>query len=191
MADIEKIVPFIIQHEAGVNPAGLTGERLFEKARRTGYSDDPDDRGGATMAGVTLATYTDYCRRHGYPRPSAVDHYNIPYARWLDILRTMYWDRWRADGIVSQSVALMLVDWVWLSGAHGITIPQRMLGVTADGVVGPVTLAAVNAQPPAAFFDRLKAERTAFIDRICASRPANTKYRKGWLNRLNSIRFQS
>ena len=54
MANIEKFIPFIIQFEAGVNPAGLTGEKLFEKARATGYSSDPDDLGGATMVGVTL-----------------------------------------------------------------------------------------------------------------------------------------
>ena len=59
MANVEKIVPFIIQFEAGVSPAGLTGKLLFEKARKTGYANDPDDLGGATMVGVTLATYTD------------------------------------------------------------------------------------------------------------------------------------
>lgn len=191
MANVERIVPFIIQSESGITPAGLTGEKLFEKSRRTGYANDPDDSGGATMVGVTLATYTEYCRKKGYPRPSAVDLYNIPYARWLDILKTMYWDKWRADEIRSQSVSEILVDWVWMSGKHGIIIPQRLLGVTADGVVGPKTIAAVNAQPSATLFDRLKSERTAFIDRICASRPANNKYKKGWLNRLDSIKFQS
>lgn len=191
MANVERIVPFIIQSESGITPAGLTGEKLFEKSRRTGYANDPDDSGGATMVGVTLATYTEYCRKKGYPLPSAVDLYNIPYARWLDILKTMYWDKWRADEIRSQSVSEILVDWVWMSGKHGIIIPQRLLGVTADGIVGPKTIAAVNAQPSATLFDRLKSERTAFIDRICASRPANNKYKKGWLNRLDSIKFQS
>ena len=56
MANVEKIVPFIIQFEAGVTPAGLTGEVLFEKARKNGYANDPDDLGGATMVGVTLFT---------------------------------------------------------------------------------------------------------------------------------------
>lgn len=63
MANVEKLVPFIIQFEAGVTPAGLTGEKLFEKARKTGYANDPDDLGGATMVGVTIATYKEYCRK--------------------------------------------------------------------------------------------------------------------------------
>ena len=190
MANVEKIVPFIIQFEAGVNPAGLTGEKLFEKARKTGYANDPDDLGGATMVGVTIATYKEYCRKKGYPVPTIDRLRNMTYAQWLDILKTMFWDRWQADKIANQSVAEILVDWVWASGKYGITIPQQVLGVTVDGVVGPKTLAALNKQNPAQFFARIVAERKAYIDRICASRPVNNKYKRGWLNRLNAIKFQ-
>ena len=190
MANGEKLVPFIIQFEAGVTPAGLTGEKLFEKARKTGYANDPDDLGGATMVGVTIATYKEYCRKKGYPVPTIDRLRNMTYAQWLDILKTMFWDRWQADKIANQSVAEILVDWVWASGKYGITIPQQVLGVTVDGVVGPKTLAALNKQNPAQFFARIVAERKAYIDRICASRPVNNKYKRGWLNRLNAIKFQ-
>ncbi len=190
MANVEKLVPFIIQFEAGVTPAGLTGEKLFEKARKTGYANDPDDLGGATMVGVTIATYKEYCRKKGYPVPTIDRLRNMTYAQWLDILKTMFWDRWQADKIANQSVAEILVDWVWASGKYGITIPQQVLGVTVDGVVGPKTLAALNRQNPAQFFARIVAERKAYIDRICASRPVNNKYKRGWLNRINAITFQ-
>ncbi len=190
MANIEKLVPFIIQFEAGVNPAGLTGEKLFEKACTTGYTNDPDDLGGATMVGVTIATYKEYCSAKGYPRPTVAQLRGMTYAQWLDILKTMFWDRWHADEIANQSIAEILVDWVWASGKYGITIPQRVLGVTVDGVVGPKTLAAVNKQNPAQFFARIVAERKAYINRICTNRPANNKYKRGWLNRLNAIKFQ-
>lgn len=190
MANVEKLVPFIIQFEAGVTPAGLTGERLFEKARTTGYANDPDDLGGATMVGVTLATYTEYCRKKGYPCPTTEPLRGMTYAQWLDILKTMFWDRWRADEIANQSIAEILVDWVWASGKYGITIPQQVLGVTVDGIVGSKTLAAVNRQNPAQFFARIMAERKAYIDRICASRPVNNKYKRGWLRRLNAITFR-
>ena len=190
MANVEKLVPFIIQFETGVTPAGLTGEKLFEKARKTGYANDPDDLGGATMVGVTIATYKEYCRKKGYPVPTIDRLRNMTYAQWLDILKTMFWDRWQADKIANQSVAEILVDWVWASGKYGITIPQQVLGVTVDGVVGSKTLAALNKQNPAQFFARIVAERKAFIDRICTSRPTNNKYKRGWLHRLNTITFQ-
>lgn len=191
MANIEKLVPFIIQFESGINPSGLTGEELFERARATGFANDPDDLGGATMVGVTLATYTEYCRKKGYPSPTAERLRGISYGQWLDILKTMYWDRWKADEINNQSVAEILVDWVWASGKYGITIPQRVLGVKVDGIVGIKTLAAVNAQDPAQFFARIKAKRKAYIERICTSRPVNNKYKRGWLRRLNAITFRS
>ncbi len=190
MANVEKLVPFIIQFEAGVTPAGLTGEKLFEKARKTGYANDPDDLGGATMVGVTIATYKEYCRKKGYPVPTIERLRNMTYALWIDVLKTMFWDRWQADKIANQSIAEILVDWVWTSGKYGITIPQQVLGVTVDGIVGPKTLAALNKQNPAQFFSRIVAERKAYIDRICTSRPVNNKYKRGWLNRLNAIKFQ-
>ncbi len=190
MAHVEKIVPFIIQFETGIDPAGLTGEKLFEKARRTGYANDPDDLGGMTMVGVTLATYTEYCRKKGYQNPTGERLRNITYAQWLDILKTMFWDRWKADEIANQSIAEILVDWVWASGKYGITIPQRLLGVTADGIVGPKTIAAVNSGNPAQLFGHIRAERQAYINSICTSRPANNKYKKGRLRRLNAITFK-
>lgn len=189
MAKVESIVPFILKWETGTTGATLTNEQLFEKAKKRGFANDPDDLGGATMCGVTLATYTEYCRKKGYPRPTVQRLKDIKYADWLAILKTMFWDRWKADQIINASIALMLVDFVWASGNYGITVPQKAIGVKADGVVGPKTLAAINARDPKALFDLLKKERMAYIDRICKARPKNLKYKAGWLNRLNDIEF--
>lgn len=190
MAKVESIVPFILKWETGTTGIGLTNEQLFEKAKLKGFANDPDDLGGATMCGVTLATFTEYCRRKGYPRPTIVRLKAITYKEWLEILKTMFWDKWKADQINNESIALILVDWVWGSGKYGITIPQRAIGVTADGIVGPKTIAAVNARDPKQLFDLIRKERLAYIERICKSRPANVKYKKGWLNRLNDIKFK-
>lgn len=190
MARVESIVPFILKWETGTTGIGLTNEQLFEKAKLKGFANDPDDLGGATMCGVTLATFTEYCRRKGYPRPTIVRLKAIKYKEWLEILKTMFWDKWKADQINNESIALILVDWVWGSGKYGITIPQRAIGVTADGIVGPKTIAAVNAKDPKQLFDLIRKERLAYIERICRSRPTNLKYKRGWLNRLNDIKFK-
>lgn len=68
----------------------------------------------------------------------------------------MYWDRWQADRIENQSVANILVDWVWASGVHGIKRPQKILGVTVDGIVGDKTIAALNAMDPMSLFFKIK-----------------------------------
>lgn len=190
MAKVESIVPFILKWETGTTGIGLTNEQLFEKAKLKGFANDPDDLGGATMCGVTLATFTEYCRRKGYPRPTIVRLKVITYKEWLEILKTMFWDKWKADQINNESIALILVDWVWGSGKYGITIPQKAIGVTADGIVGPKTIAAVNAKDPKQLFDLIRKERLAYIERICRSRPTNLKYKRGWLNRLNDIKFK-
>ena len=37
-------------------------------------------------------------------------------------------------------VANTLVDWLWCSGAWGIKIPQKILGLKVDGIVGEKTI---------------------------------------------------
>ena len=106
-------------------------------------------------------------------------------------MKSLYWDKWKADQIKSQSVANILVDWVWASGNYGVKIPQKLLGVTADGIVGKNTLAAVNNYPSQhELFDKIRQERLDYIDRICKSRPTNEKYRRGWCNRINNLYFE-
>ncbi len=147
---------------------------------------DPDDLGGATNRGITLATFRQY---YGQAK-TAADLRRMTDAQWDSIFKTGYWDRWQGDNIRSQSVANMLVDWLWCSGSYGIRIPQRVLGVSVDGSVGAKTLAALNAQDPKTIFNRLKQERLDFISRICQTRPQNRKYKKGWESRINAIKFQ-
>lgn len=187
MAQIEKMIPFIILWESGVSDSSADNQTLFLKAKAKGIVNDPADSGGATLVGVTLATYKDYCRRKGRGVPGASALAKLSYPEWLDILKTMFWDRWQADSIKDQKVAEMLVDWVWTSGGYGITLPQKALGVTPDGIVGPVTLTAVNSRDPSRLVALLKNERIAYIERICVSRPANLRFRSGWLRRINAF----
>ena len=172
MAKVEKLIPFIRKWEGG-------------------FVNDKYDLGGATNKGVTIKTYEAYCRRKGYPRPTVERLKAMPDEHWREILKEMYWDRWKADRIICQSVANILVDWVWASGTYGIKIPQKMLGVKVDGIVGNKTLSAINEYPDQReLFRKIKQERIDFIDRICNSRPENNRFKKGWLNRLNDLKFE-
>lgn len=171
MANSSKLVPFILQWEGG-------------------FVNDPDDLGGATNKGITIDTFTEYKKRKGQKAPTVTDLKNISDAEWRDVFKSLYWDRWKADEIKSQAVANILVDWVWASGSHGIKRPQRLLGVKADGIVGKQTIAALNAMDAATLFKMIKDDRAKFIDEICKARPKNEKYRKGWMNRINAIRYE-
>lgn len=173
MADVRKLLPFILKWEGG-------------------FVNDPADLGGATNKGVTLGTW----KQVGYDKDSDgdIDVADLKLITEEDVMNTVlkpaYWDRWRADEIKSQGVANILVDWVWASGSHGIKRPQRLLGVKADGIVGAKTIAVVNAMDAATLFKLIKADRIKFIDEICEKRPANNRFKKGWLNRINAIKYE-
>lgn len=191
MARFENLVPFILHFEVGLEKRHLTlsPEKMFDKARQrpNAYAVIPGDKGGPTFCGVTLATYSAYRRNHGYSRTNVTDLKAMSWNEWREICKSMFWDRWKADHITDQSVANMLVDFTWHSGANGIKIPQRVLVVPDDGIVGSRTLAAVNAAAPQQLFDRLKAARLAFLEGITLRNPSQRKFLAGWRNRVNAI----
>jgi lysozyme family protein len=101
----------------------------------------------------------------------------------------MFWDKWKADSIISQSIAELLVDWAWGSGIYGIKYPQQVLGVKVDGIVGAKTLAAINNYPDQEeLFNKLWQRRKKHFEDIAKS-PSKKKFLKGWLNRLNDFKW--
>ena len=171
MADVTKLIPHILKFEGG-------------------FVDDPDDLGGQTNKGVTYQTYKLYRRRKGLPEPTVEDLKNLSDEEFTDILKTLYWDVCLGDRINSQSVANAIVDWAWNSGTvTAVKEVQRILGVEDDGIVGNITLAAINSYSPLPLFGAIQTARKFYIERICISRPKNKKFYKGWMSRISSIIF--
>lgn len=184
MAQVDSIIPHLLKWEASTTRRGdETLADCFTRAKTHGYSHDKTDSGGATMCGVTLAAF----RQHFGKDKTADDLKAITAQQWTDILYQDYWQRWRADEINDTAVACMLVDWLWHSGKFGIRIPQYMLGVKVDGVVGAKTITAVNAHDGRELFDDLKEERKNFLTRIATG--GKKKYLQGWLNRVNDLDY--
>jgi len=190
MANVNILLPFILRWEGG-------------------FVNDPTDRGGATNKGVTISTW----RQVGYDKDGDgdIDVADLKLLTNEDVrdrvLVPHYWNRWKADTIHDQKVANILVDWVWASGVHGIKIPQRLLGVKADGIVGPKTIEAVNFADPKSLFLAIYDERVKFINDIVERsvleyerkigrkatenellKYTQKRFRKGWLNRLSELK---
>ena len=167
--------------------------RPFILSWEGGFSNVKGDRGGATNKGITLATYKALCRVDNN-HDGKIDDKDLKLlteAQWLSIFKKSFWDRWKADRITNQSIANLLVDWTWNSGTYGIKEPQKVLGVVADGIVGEKTLAAINGyKDQSGLFKKLwLARQKYYIEQ--SKKKDQSQFLKGWLNRLNGIKYGS
>ena len=158
MADYNKLIPVIKKWEGG-------------------YVDDPADSGGATNKGVTLATFRQF---YGKDK-TAEDLKKLTDAQWLYIFLNGYWDKMKASQIKNQAIANIVVDWAWASGpGTAAKYVQNILGINADGIVGPQTLQAINTAPQNSLFDKIKSARITFVERLAELRPKDKKFLNGW-----------
>lgn len=166
MAEYKKMIPWLKKWEGG-------------------YANDPDDTGGCTMKGITIGTYRKW---FGLDK-TCEDLKKITDAEWEHIFKRGYWDKMCADYIENQSIAELCVQMCWGSGpVTAVKRIQKTLGCKQDGIVGPVTLSKLNSPDRHKTFDRLWIMRYNWLGEI-AKNGNNMKFLKGWLRRLNSIKF--
>lgn len=169
MAKVDYLIPFILKWEGG-------------------YVNDPLDKGGATNKGITLRTFTEHRTAKG--KTASIEQLkNISHSEWREIMKRLYWDRWQADSIENQSIANILVDWVWASGVWGIKIPQRIMRLTQDGIVGAETVLSVNSANQQQLFQKILTARLKFIDDIIRKTPSQKRFERGWKSRINEFTF--
>lgn len=161
----------------------------FCRSFEGGWSNHPNDSGGATMKGVTYATFCRFRAAKGLPKPSILDLKNISDKEWNSILRWHTWDKIKCDEYKSEWVAYLLADCVWMTGIGYIKRVQALYGLKADGIVGKVTLGKLNSLDQKSLFNALWKQRKVFLEGI--SKGKNSVFLKGWLRRLNSVRYGS
>lgn len=174
MAKIQNYIPFLFKCE------GLK------------FVDVPNDRGGATKMGVTLSTW----RKIGYDKDKDgdIDVEDLKLITKEDVinkvLKPYCWNKWKADDINNQSIANLLVDWLWTSGKWGIIYPQQILNVKPDGIVGKITLDAINNNKDKKnLFNQLWNRRLKHFQDIVKKDPSQKKFLRGWTNRLQDLRY--
>jgi lysozyme family protein len=119
------------------------------------YTNSPSDPGGPTRWGITLAALSAW--RH--TNCTAADVMNLGEDEALAIYRQNYWHVVAGDQLPG-GIDLMTFDCAVNQGpGHAIRWLQGAAGVTADGIIGPATLAAVKAADPTALINAFKAER--------------------------------
>lgn len=148
-----------------------------------GWSDHRADPGGATMRGITLAVYRSEFGDDRTPE----DLRRISDAEVADIYRRRYWDRIAGDDLPA-GVDLAVFDAAVNSGpGRSARWLQDAVGATADGVIGPKTLAAAAVAPAARTIIRIANAREAFLRRL----PHWPTFGVGWLARVLAVRRQA
>ncbi len=149
-----------------------------------GYVDHPSDPGGATNMGITrktLARWRKVTPWTGLPK-AAVEALTRDEAAL--IYRAQYWNTARA-GAMPAGVDLALFDFAVNSGSdRAARVLQAALRVAADGEIGPVTLAAVDAADPKRLVNDLCDRRLAFLRRLASF----SVFGRGWTRRVAAIR---
>ena len=144
------------------------------------YHVDANDPGGATAWGVTHETWED-ARGSGLVSGDLAD---ASRAGLATVLRTNYYDRCHCDQL-SPGPDLAVFNMAMLSGdGEAERILQIVLGVTVDGVIGPITLAAANAMDPTVLIEALTTRDEAFF----ASLPGARYFQRGWDRRADDCR---
>lgn len=142
-----------------------------------GYSNNPNDAGGETKYGIS---------KRAYPN---LDIRNLTLEAARGIYKKDYWDRVRGD-LLPAPMALIVFDAAVNSGVgQAIKWLQEAVGAHADGVIGPVTLAAVQAHSGrgAALIAEYMAQRNVFL----AGLPSWRSFSLGWSRRMAALPFHA
>lgn len=152
----------------------VTFDVAFERVigHEGGYVNHPNDPGGETNWGITLRT----ARESGYT--GNMRELSREQAR--DIYRTAYWERARCDEF-DGAIAFQVFDAAVNHGiGNSIRFLQRAAGVADDGVMGPVTMAAIRAMTVTDVLARFNAARLTFYTKL-STWPS---FGKGWTRRV-------
>jgi lysozyme family protein len=143
-------------------------ERLI--GHEGGYVSDPRDPGGETKFGISKRSYPD------------LDIKSLTMEQAKAIYKRDYWDRAHCDSL-HPIIAFQVFDAAVNSGiGQSIRFLQKAVGVADDGVIGPLTLAAIQRRETAELIARFNAERLEFMTKLSTWHD----FSKGWARRIAS-----
>lgn len=149
-----------------------------------GYVDHPRDPGGATNMGITIGTL----RRWRDSPVTKEDVKNLTKMEAKNIYYNFYWEVVDCDEWPS-GLDLVMMDACVNSGPSGsVKWLQRALGVSADGVLGPVTKGAVRSSESVSdLIEKCVEER---LKSVRSFRNYDV-FGRGWENRIRKVRREA
>lgn len=137
-----------------------------------GFVDNPADPGGRTKYGISQRSYPD------------LDIESLTVDQATEIYWRDYWQGWM-DLIEDEVLALMVFDFAVNAGPpRAVRTLQEAANVAADGIVGPVTMAAVNhPRDKRLMRKRFLVRILMFYCSLVRQRPPMGQFLHSWLNR--------
>ena len=159
-----------------------------------GYSNHPDDKGGATNYGISSWTF-NRAQELGIIESDIESVRDITRRDAEAIYREMFWNDQYAGlndvDSISRNLGIALFDFsVHSSRENAVRELQTLLGFDGsdvDGIVGSKTLEAIKNYEGNLVMDYINA-REAFLDRLGEAEPEQgAAFGDGWRNRLNAL----
>lgn len=154
-----------------------------------GYVNHPQDRGGPTNMGITIATLSDWRGRKCTPS----DVKNLTRREAWDIMKAGYFDKVCGDEL-PLPLALAAHNAAVLHGPRRsgrflqTALVDEGFPVAIDGIVGPETLGAVAKADPLGLTDEFFDAQRDYFRKIERNRPADWRaFGRGWMRRFNDI----
>lgn len=143
-------------------------------------TNDDQDKGGRTQYGISEKSHPGAWQDGSVSREEAEAIYAAKYVTGPGF-----------DRISDSRLQAQMVDFGVTSGpAMAIQKVQSLVGQEPDGVLGPKTIAAIQAEDPILLNNKLALERVKMIGRIVNKNPSQAKFLNGWLSRaLDFMRF--
>jgi hypothetical protein len=144
-----------------------------------GFVNHPRDPGGMTNLGVTKRAWEEYTGQHA----DEAEMRSLTPEIVQPFYKARYWDKIRGDELPF-GVDYAAYDLAVNSGpARAAKYLQQIVGVPADGVIGPKTLAAINEAPADEVIDALCGMRMDFLKAL----PTFDTFGKGWTRRVAEV----
>ncbi len=160
-------------------------------ANEGGYVNDPDDPGGETYKGVARKIHSKWDgwtkidmmkRQSGFP--GNLDKDEDLQQDVLHFYRINFWDKIKGDDILNQDVADTIFDFGVNAGVStSASLAQLVIKAEPDGVIGPKSIATLNAFNVEHFLAAFTVAKIARYVSIVKKRPTSRKYFYGWVLR--------
>lgn len=138
-----------------------------------GFVDHPNDPGGVTKYGIS---------KRAFPKE---DIQNLSLERAKELYKKHYWDICECDSLPAFTRLIVFDCAVNQGTGRAVLFLQRIGNVTADGIIGPRTIASVSKIDPMEFIYYYHDRRF----NAYASNPNWNVFGKGWIKRLNHISY--